>query len=168
MRELKYTSIVKEFDSIDELSEQCRQLMQKAVNSRSHAYAPYSKFYVGAALLLDDGTIVQGNNQENAAYPSGLCAERTALFAANANYPGRKVRKIAISASSDEFEVDIPVYPCGACRQVIAEYEYIAGQAIEIIMMGTRGKVHVVEGLINLMPVIFNADNLKPKNKTMS
>ena len=163
MQELKYTSLVREYEGISELSPADQALMNAAIDARSRAYAPYSHFHVGAAVLLDDGTIVLGNNQENVAYPSGLCAERTALFAAGANFPGKAILRIAISASSNDFEVDSPVYPCGACRQVMSEYEQLSKHPMDILMMGKTGKVHVVSGLINILPVAFNADNLKRK-----
>jgi len=161
MQELKYTTLVREYDGLNELAPGDQHLMKSAIDARSRAYAPYSHFKVGAAVLLDDGTVVLGNNQENVAYPSGLCAERTALFAAGANHPGKAVVKVAISASSDDFEVDSPVYPCGACRQVMSEYEQLSKKSMEILMMGKTGKVHAVSGLINILPVAFNADNLK-------
>ena len=164
MRELTFTTVVSEYENSDELPETDKKLLNAAIGARANAYAPYSHFYVGAAVLLDDGTVVLGNNQENVAYPSGLCAERTALFAAGANYPGKKVIKIAISANSLDFEVSSPVYPCGACRQVMSEYEQLSGNQMEILMMGNSGKVHVVNGLINILPVAFNADNLKRKS----
>lgn len=163
MQQLSFTTLVSEYESSDELPEQEKELLSRAVEARSNAYAPYSHFYVGAAVLLDDGSIVLGNNQENVAYPSGLCAERTALFAAGANYPGRSVKTIAISASSSDFDVNSPVYPCGACRQVMSEYEQLAGTPMKIVMAGKSGSVHVVDGLINILPVAFNADNLKRK-----
>jgi cytidine deaminase len=163
MQELKFTSLVREYQGIHELPATDQTLMNAAIDARSRAYAPYSHFHVGAAVLLSDGTIVLGNNQENVAYPSGLCAERTALFAAGANFPGKAIVRIAISASSDDFEVDSPVYPCGACRQVMSEYEQLSKQPMDILMMGKSGKVHAVSGLINILPVAFNADNLKRK-----
>jgi cytidine deaminase len=134
-----------------------------ALDASFKAYAPYSHFYVGAAVLLEDGTIVLGNNQENAAYPSGLCAERTALFAAGANYPGKRVMKLAIAARSNDYTVDSPIYPCGACRQVMSEFEQISKHPMEIFMMGSKGAIHVVNGLINILPVAFDADKLKRK-----
>lgn len=163
MRELQFISVVTEYEGLHELPDADRRLMEQALEARSKAYAPYSHFYVGAAVLLDDGTVVQGNNQENVAYPSGLCAERTALFAAAANNPGKRVTAIAISAYSDDFEVNTPVYPCGACRQVMSEYERLGNGKIRIIMMGASGTVQVVDGLINLLPAIFEADKLRRK-----
>jgi cytidine deaminase len=122
MRELHFTSLVREYDHLEDLPEADQKLMNAAIEARSRAYAPYSHFYVGAAVLLDDGTIVLGNNQENVAYPSGLCAERTALFAAGANFPGKGVVKVALAARSNDFVVETPIYPCGACRKVMSEY----------------------------------------------
>jgi cytidine deaminase len=161
MKEIQIQTVVRSYENVDELPEVDQALLKKAVEARNRAYAPYSHFYVGAAVLLDDGTIVLGNNQENVAYPSGLCAERTALFAAGANFPGKAVLKIAISASSSDFEVSQPVYPCGACRQVMSEYEQLGKRPMEILMTGVSGEVQVVNGLINILPVAFNADNLK-------
>jgi cytidine deaminase len=163
MREIHYSTIIREYDNMEELPESDQQLLHAALDASHRAYAPYSHFYVGAAVLLDDGTIVLGNNQENAAYPSGLCAERTALFAAGANYPGKRVMKLAIAARSEDFTVDSPIYPCGSCRQVMSEFEQIGKQPMEIFMMGAKGAVHVVNGLINILPLAFDADKLKRK-----
>jgi len=125
------------------------------------AYAPYSKFHVGAAILLDDGTIVKGNNQENVAYPSGLCAERVALFYASSSFPGKKILKIAISAMSEEFEVDYPITPCGACRQALLEYENNHESDIEVLLAGQSGKVIVVPSISWLLPLSFSEGKLK-------
>ncbi len=163
MREIHYSTLIREYDNLEELPEQDQQLLKVALDASFKAYAPYSHFYVGAAVLLEDGTIVLGNNQENAAYPSGLCAERTALFAAGANYPGKRVMKLAIAARSNDFIVDSPIYPCGACRQVMSEFEQISKHPMEIFMIGSKGAVHVVNGLINILPVAFDADKLKRK-----
>jgi cytidine deaminase len=168
MKELEFRTIIEEYESAGELSEADRNLLISAEGARDKAYAPYSHFFVGAALELEDGTVVQGNNQENVAYPSGICAERTALFAAGANYPGKAIVRIAISAFSPDFELQHPVYPCGACRQVMSEYERISGQPLQIIMAGKKGKVHKVNGLINLLPVAFDADKLKRNKQSTS
>jgi cytidine deaminase len=111
------------FKNLSELPEIVQNLMNSAVEARKNAYAPYSKFRVGAAILLDNNEIVLGSNQENAAYPSGLCAERVAIFYAGANYPTAKIKIIAISATSDSQANTTPIPPCGSCRQSIAEYE---------------------------------------------
>jgi cytidine deaminase len=111
------------FDSVEQLPTDTQLLMKEAVAVRKNAYAPYSKFRVGAAILLDNGKIVLGSNQENAAYPSGLCAERVAIFQAGTIYPTAKIVMMAISAASDSKQTSTPIPPCGSCRQSIAEYE---------------------------------------------
>jgi cytidine deaminase len=153
-----------EFDSEDELNAEDKKLVAEAKSSAKNAYAPYSHFHVGAAVLLDSGVIVKGNNQENASYPTGLCAERVAIFSAGANYPGIKIKAIAITASSDEFLIDQPVAPCGACRQAIAEYEHQHKNSIRLILVGESGKVLVAEGIKNFLPWMFDGDDLKPKS----
>lgn len=144
------------FDSLNELSEIEQQLMNKAIQARNNAYAPYSNFNVGAAILLDNDVVILGNNQENAAYPSGLCAERVAIYNAGANYPNNKILKIAITASSSTRNVDEPVAPCGSCRQSIAEYEIKQETPIEIIFMGETGKIIKTASLKNLLPLGFD------------
>jgi len=136
------------------------ELLDKARQAAALAYAPYSSFRVGAAALLEDGTIVTGNNQENAAYPSGLCAERVALFYASSIKPGVKVKVLAITAISSEGVVDQPVTPCGSCRQVMAEYEKNAGMPMRILMQGQHGAVMVIESVANLLPFTFANDFL--------
>ncbi len=161
MQLLTIRAEIEEYGHFSELPEDEQSLISLAREASENAYAPYSGFRVGAAVLLADGTLVKGNNQENVAYPSGLCAERTALFWAGANYPGVAVKKLAIYAYSLDFEVVDPVYPCGACRQVMSEYERLSSGPIRILMSAAGGKVHAVNGLINILPVAFNADNLK-------
>lgn len=131
--------------------------MSKALEARSKAYAPYSKFSVGCAVLLEDGTILQGNNQENAAYPSGLCAERVAIFAAGANHPGKVISKLAIAASPMDDSLHKPVPPCGACRQSIAEYENSQKKPIELLFMGADGPVMRSNSISDLLPLIFDS-----------
>ncbi|MEO6346665.1 MAG: cytidine deaminase, partial [Aquaticitalea sp.] len=111
------------FESFDELPKEVQALMERAKEARLKAYAPYSNFLVGAALLMDTGEIITGSNQENASYPSGLCAERTAVFYAGAQFPKSKILRMAIIAGSNQYQTTTPVPPCGACRQSIAEYE---------------------------------------------
>ncbi len=152
-----------EYGSVDELSDEDKKLVAEARDSVKNAYAPYSHFHVGAAVMLDNGTIVKGNNQENASYPIGLCAERVAIFAAGANYPGIKMKAIAITASSNQFLIDKPVAPCGACRQAIAEYEHRYKTPIRLILLGESGKVLVTEGIKNFLPFMFDGDDLKAK-----
>jgi len=130
--------------------------MIDAIETRKKAYAPYSKFRVGAALLLDNGKIVLGSNQENAAYPSGLCAERVAIFSAGTLYPDAKMVKIAISATSDTNPTLTPIPPCGACRQSISEYEIKQEAAIELYFMGESGSIYKSDSLKNLLPLVFD------------
>jgi len=132
MKDIIITTQFSVFDSIQELPADIRNLMEQAVAVRINAYAPYSKFRVGTALLLDNGKIVLGSNQENAAYPSGLCAERVAVFQAGSIYPDAKIIKMAITAASDNNTTSAPIPPCGSCRQSIAEYEIKQETPIEI------------------------------------
>jgi len=150
-----------EYDSEEELDTTHRALLEAAGSAVENAYAPYSGFSVGTALLLENGNIITGNNQENAAYPSGLCAERVALFYASANFPDIPVTVMAITAKSKLFSIDTPVSPCGSCRQVIAEYEKKSGKKIKIILRGGKGKVFVFEGIDHLLPLVFSAELLK-------
>ena len=138
-----------------------KKLLAAAQTAQRHAYAPYSNFKVGAAIWLDNGKIVTGNNQENAAYPSGLCAERVAVFAASSQYPDAVVKAIAITAHSEDFIISAPISPCGACRQVLAEYEYKSGTDIKLILTGETGKVWVIKSIRSLLPFTFDASNLK-------
>ena len=155
MEEVKLETILKVYEDISELPDDIQQLMQSAIEARDNAYAPYSKFNVGAALLLENGEVIIGSNQENASYPSGLCAERTAVYYAGAKYPKSKILKMAISASSQNQVTDKPIPPCGACRQAIAEYEIKQDSPIEIFFVGAKGKVIQSESLANLLPLLF-------------
>jgi len=149
------------FQSVDELDKTDLLLIEKSKEAMIRAYAPYSKFCVGAALLLDDGTIVEGNNQENAAYPSGLCAERVALFYAGAQHPDKHVQKIAITAKKCITNQKLPiVFPCGACRQVLVETEVRQQQPISIILFNEEGKGVIFEGINNLMPFAFDISKI--------
>ncbi len=152
---------VERSQSADELNEIETELLQKAIESSKNAYAPYSRFKVGAAVLLEDHTIVIGNNQENVAYPSGLCAERVAFFAAGAQYPGKVILAAAIYAYSDAFEVKDAVAPCGACRQAMAEYEIKQGKPISLIISGPDGNIKKIADITSLLPLVFNESNLK-------
>ena len=158
-RELKTVFI--EYDTIEELSSEDKKLIIMAKKAAETAYAPYSDFYVGATVLLENGVCVKGNNQENVAYPSGLCAERVAVFAASSQYPGVAIKTIAISAKSKKFKVNSPVTPCGACRQVLAEYEHLQKQPIRIILSGEEGKILIIDKVEGLLPLSFKADKLK-------
>jgi cytidine deaminase len=134
--------------------------MNQAVEIRKKAYAPYSKFQVGAAIVLDNGVVLQGSNQENAAYPSGLCAERVVIFYAGANYPNNKIMKLFISATPSDRDSENPIPPCGSCRQSIAEYEIKQDLPIEIYFMGAKGAVYKSDSLKNLLPFMFDKSNL--------
>jgi len=154
---------VEEFNSQEELNTSDRDLMEKATFASESSYSPYSSFRVGAAVRLVHGEIITGNNQENAAYPSGLCAERVALFYAQARFPDVPVESIAIYASSSDFRLDKPVTPCGACRQVMAEYETRHKSKIRVIMGGDHGHLQVIEGIESLLPLMFMLEKLKRK-----
>lgn len=131
------------------------ELLRLAHEATNNSYVPYSKFHVGAAVRLANGVIIKGCNIENAAYPSGLCAERVTLFAAQAQYPDVPVEALAITARSEITEVKEPVAPCGACRQVMVETEQRSGQPMRIICQGESGPVFVFDGIETLMPFIF-------------
>jgi cytidine deaminase len=160
MKEVKIETTLGIYEDFKELPEAIQSLMNSAIEARDNAYAPYSKFNVGAAILLDNNEVVIGSNQENACYPSGLCAERTAIFYAGAKYPKAKILKMAITASSQNQITDKPIPPCGACRQSIAEYEIKQDAAIEIYFMGAKGKVVKSHSLANLLPLLFESSVL--------
>ncbi len=156
MKDIIITTQFSVFDSIPELPIDIQNLMEQAIEIRKKAYAPYSQFRVGAALLLDNGKIVLGSNQENAAYPSGLCAERVAIFYAGAIYPEARILKMAITAASDTNTTNAPIPPCGSCRQSIAEYEIKQETPIEIYFMGEIGAIYKSDSLKNLLPFMFD------------
>lgn len=156
MKEINITTSFTIFDNLNELPAEIQDLMNQAIEIRKKAYAPYSKFKVGAALLLDNGKVILGSNQENAAYPSGLCAERTAIFYAGSTYPEAKILKMAITAASDNNQTTAPIPPCGSCRQSIAEYEIRQDTPIEIYFMGEIGEVYKSSSLKNLLPLMFD------------
>jgi cytidine deaminase len=158
---LKINTEIEVHSSVDSLPENYRELIHKAKLASQKAYAPYSGFLVGAAVLLENGETISGNNQENAAYPSGLCAERVALFYASSQYPDVKITAIAVTARSFNRTVTEPVPPCGACRQVIAEYENKFQQNVKIIMTGESGKIYISESIANLLPLSFTSQNLQ-------
>lgn len=146
---------------LDELPAADRALLDAAKAMTGKAYAPYSQFHVGAALRLADGTVVEGSNQENAAYPSGLCAERVAIFAASSQHPGATVDAMAIAVTTDKFDVTEPLTPCGSCRQVLMEYRHRQQSAMRIILSGTGNTVWVFEDVSGLLPFSFQAEGLK-------
>ncbi len=144
----------------DELSSEERQLLNAARDATYRSYAPYSRFCVGAAVLLDNGEILSGNNQENCAFPSGLCAERTTLFYANSRHPDTPVTMLCIAArdSSGQF-TSSPISPCGGCRQVMLETEHRFAKPIRILLYGTDG-IYIVNSARDLLPVEFDSDSL--------
>ena len=151
---------LKTYASFDELSEQDQILLKAAIKSREQAYAPYSHFKVGASVLLDNGKVITGNNQENAAYPSGLCAERVAVFAAKANYPNAAIVAMAVSARNSNRKTNEPATCCGSCRQVMLEYELNQQSPIKIIFYGEEGNVWELPSTKLLLPLFFNRDFL--------
>lgn len=165
MKEITLTTIIKEC-AFEELSKEERQLVEKAKEMARSSYAPYSQFHVGAAIELADGTVVCGSNQENAAYPSGTCAERTACYQAGALYPGKGFRRIAIAARTEDNGRNktgdsdkgnfqrMPISPCGACRQALLEYERLSGGPVEVILYGSE-KCYIFPSVASLLPFCF-------------
>jgi len=147
--------------SDDELNGNDLKLVRAAKDATSGSWSPYSGFKVGAALLLEDGTVVTGSNQENAAYPSGLCAERTALFTAGHSHPDKAVTALAIAARNDNGFTAQPITPCGACRQVLAETEQRGGKPIRYILYGTQGTMVIEGGTDAILPFCFGAKSMK-------
>ena len=160
MEKINISTAATIFSDVSELSEQDRMLMKEAVKARKNAYAPYSKFSVGAALLLENNQIILGSNQESAAYPSGMCAERVAVWKAGSEFPGIKIKKLAITASSTNVKVEKPVGPCGACRQTLSEYEINQKTPMEVLFMGEVGKIVKVNSLLSLLPFSFDKSYL--------
>lgn len=153
-----------EAESLQELLPEDKKLLETAKEAAEAAYAPYSHFHVGAAVLLANGKIITGNNQENAAYPSSLCAERVALFTASAQFPDTAVKSIAITAKSALTEIDSPVTPCGACRQVMIEFEKLSKNHIKVLMQGQKGNILISSSVEKLIPLSFDGDHLKNQN----
>ncbi|MBO5499262.1 MAG: cytidine deaminase [Bacteroidales bacterium] len=145
-----------EYESIDQLDNRDRELAEAAIEATKGSYAPYSGFNVGAAVRLDTGETIKGSNQENAAYPSGICAERTAMFYASATYPENAIEAIAIAASQNGILCDTPATPCGACRQVMAQYQTKGGRQMEIILVGGK-KIWKFDKVDDLLPLIFDS-----------
>ena len=161
MKKNKFSFEFEEYSSIDELTKADVELMKRAVEAADNAYAPYSHFRVGAALRLDSGKIITGNNQENVAYPSGLCAERVAFFHASSNYPDAGIEAVAITAKAENFEISEPVTPCGSCRQVMSETENRQKKKIRVLLMGEYGKIFAIDSVEDLLPLMFKAEGLK-------
>ena len=148
---LKFShGILSEIDKCDQ------ELVNNAIASLKDAYAPYSGFQVGASILLEDGKIINGSNQENVAYPSGLCAERVAIFYASSNYPNTRIIKMAISVQAVDFNVTDVISPCGACRQVMAEYEENQNHPIQIILHSPNNNILIVDRVQDLLPFMLS------------
>ncbi len=161
MKKLELRIVFSEYENATELGTIEQELIQKAIKACDSAYAPYSDFHVGAALLLENGVIITGNNQENVAYPSALCAERVAIYYAGSQYPDIAIKTIAITCKSATVHLTEPLSPCGACRQAMAEYETRHNNKIKVILVGDKGKIRVVESVADLLPFMFKADELK-------
>jgi cytidine deaminase len=160
MKELKIELNFEVFDALSQLPREVMDLMHQAIEIRKKAYAPYSNFRVGTAILLSNGKTILGSNQENAAYPSGLCAERVAIFQAGALYPEANIVSIAITAASDHNPTLKPIPPCGACRQSMYEYEAKQEQLIPVYFMGESGEVYKSNSIGNLLPLSFDKKSL--------
>lgn len=161
MEQIRRESVLTKYNTISELSDDDRALLEEAKHSVNTSYAPYSKFHVGCALRLNNGVIIKGSNQENIAYPSGLCAERVAIFSAGATYPDQPVQAMAITVKAEDFEVNEPIMSCGACLQSMSEFELKFKQPMRIILQGETGDIYVAEGLKTFMPFMFWLDELK-------
>ncbi len=154
-------STIQVYDDLSELSVAEQRLIREAGTSVDDAYAPYSNFNVGCALLLENGEIVSGNNQENAVLPLGLCAERVALFAAGSKFPETPIVALALATQKELLENEMPVFPCGSCRQVMIEYETRFDQDIKLYIYGSNGRVFVMESVKEILPFAFVGDILK-------
>ncbi len=157
--EIKFN--IEVYDSSDELNQDDAFLLSEARSVTQFAYAPYSNFQVGAVAKLINGEFVSGTNQENAAYPAGICAERSLLSSAASNHPGVAIKTMAVTYNNLKGESNTPVSPCGICRQVISEFQNRFNQPIRIILSGMEGKVQVIENAGSLLPLAFSADDLK-------
>lgn len=158
MKDIKFEIHIQSL-SYEELGEQDRQLIDIAKEATNRSYVPYSHFHVGAAARLNDGTIVSGSNQENAAYPSGLCAERTTLFYANSEHPDVPVETLAVAARTENGFIDEPIPPCGACRQVLLEVEQRYRQPMRILLY-SKNEIYLVNSIKDLLPLSFGTDFL--------
>ncbi len=162
MKNIEITAKITEVSGLSELSNTEQNLVQNALDSAKKSYAPYSNFHVGTSILLENGKIINGNNQENAAYPSGLCAERVALFYASAHYPEVKIKTMVIVALKNNKLTPKPVYPCGSCRQVMIENESRLKNGIKLILVGEKN-IHILENTSQLLPMGFDKSVLMGK-----
>jgi cytidine deaminase len=161
---MKHTSFnipVQIFPDFKTLDKADKELMKAAKNATHHAYAPYSKFRVGAAIRLSNGNILTGSNQENASFPAGICAERVVLSAASASFPGVAVTDLALTYINESGTGDRPISPCGICRQTLAEYEQRFGKPIRLILGGISGEVFIISRAMDLLPFAFSSQELK-------
>jgi len=147
------------YESMEEMPEECRNLVSEATTAAKSAYAPYSGFSVGAAVLLENGEVITGSNQENAAYPSGLCAERVAVFYAKAKYPDVAIKQLAVIALKGDDVVDPPAAPCGACRQVLIEYEEQQESPLQVLLAGNHQAIKIASSA-DLLPLSFGSKEL--------
>lgn len=157
-KKITTTFIKSEFN---DLTDSDKNLIRIAKNSLKSAYAPYSGFLVGSSVLLENGKIIAGNNQENVAYPSGLCAERVAIFYASSEFPNVKIKAIAITAISKKFEIKDVISPCGSCRQVISEYEEKQNENIRVLLHQANDTVIILNSISDLLPLMFISKELK-------
>jgi cytidine deaminase len=160
MKEIQFKLAIQTYSSFGELPLDEQALLKEAVAALESAYAPYSNFKVGAALLLANGKMVSGGNQENAAFPAGICAEGTAFSVASGWYPGVAVLKVAVTVKSARRVIEVPVAPCGICRQRMLEYENRFSTPIAIIMSGERGEIYKVNSVKDLLPLNFSQSDL--------
>lgn len=156
----KYTTGFEAIESYEHLDDTEKKLFDSAQKFRAIAYAPYSNFTVGCAILLENGEIISGSNQENAAYPSGLCAERTTIFWIGANFPEVKIKKLFVIGAPREALTSVPIPPCGACRQSILEYEAKQSDPIEIYFASLGGAIYKTKSIRDLLPFSFDASYL--------
>ena len=161
MREKKFEFNYTVYDTIDELPEEQKSLLKEAREVTEHAYAPYSRFQVGAIAKLANGEIVRGSNQENASFPVGLCAERVLLASVSSVFPKIPIESIAISYKSEEQKSDHPISPCGICRQALQEYEGRIGKPVQLILGGMEGPVYIIDSASRLLPLAFTSEELR-------
>lgn len=161
MKEKKFEFNYTVFETINELPDNLRTLLEKAREVTSLAYAPYSKFQVGAVAQMSNGEIVAGSNQENASFPAGLCAERVLLSSISTLFPKIPVQAVAISYKSEQQQSDHPISPCGICRQSLQEYETRVGSPIQLILGGMSGPVYIIDSASRLLPLAFTSEELR-------
>ncbi len=161
MKDISYSSSIKVLDDYHDLDDkQIIALCERSIDAMKDAYAPYSKFSVGAAIMQDNGYIIQGNNQENAVYPLGLCAERVTLYAASSQHPDRTITHLAVTTAKELSEGELPPFPCGSCRQVLLEMEQRYKKDIKLYVIGSNKSVCVLETVKDLLPFAFSKSSL--------